>query len=169
VIVSLIYAQAENGVIGLRNALPWHLPADLRHFKELTLHHTIVMGRRTWESIGGALPNRRSIVVSRRGFRPPPDVDIATTIEEALARCVGESEVFVIGGAQLFAAALPLADRIYRTLVHAAVEGDVTFSPLSDDEWEIETVERREADDRNPHPLSFQRLRRRASASDTSS
>src|SRR3989304_2358277 len=117
--ISIIAAVAESGVIGRGGKLPWHLSDDLRRFKRLTMGHTIVMGRRTWESIGRPLPGRRAIVVSRRpGYRvDDQSVEVATSLENALliANAAGEDEVFIVGGAELYRAALPLADRIHLT------------------------------------------------------
>ena len=135
-ILSCIAAVAENGVIGRDNGLPWRLSADLKRFKALTTGHTILMGRRTFESIGKPLPNRTSIVLTRdRGYRPV-GAAVAHSLEEALERCAGEPEVFVIGGAAVFHEALPRAQRLYLTRVHAAVAGDVRFPDVNLEDWE---------------------------------
>src|SRR4051794_30529828 len=107
--IYLIAALAANGVIGVDGKLPWHLPEDLKHFKKLTLGHPIIMGRRTWESLGKALPGRENIVVTRTPGYAAPGAAIATSLDAALALCVGEPVVFVIGGHQLFVDSLPLA------------------------------------------------------------
>lgn len=159
-IVSLIYAQARNGVIGREGQLPWHLPADLKRFKRLTMGHTIVMGRRTYESIGRALPGRRSIVLSRNRDYTTEGVTVLGSLEDALDMTCTESEVFVIGGADMLSLALPRATRIYRTLVHADIDGDVRFSDLPEDEWHVVRSEFREADNANRFPLTFQELER---------
>jgi len=161
VIVSLIYAQSQDGVIGIRNDLPWRLPADLKHFKELTTGHTIVMGRRTFESIGRPLPNRRSIVISRNNEFRPDGVEVVGSLDAALRACAGEYEVFVIGGAELFRAATPIADRVYRTVVHGEIVGDVKLPELDDTEWKLVDHHHRHADNRNAYPLTFQRFERR--------
>ena len=167
--VSLIMAVSENRVIGRCGELPWHLPADLRHFKRLTVGHTLVMGRRTFESIGRPLPKRRSVVLSRHSAFSAPGVSVARDLEQALTvaarlerEAVGEGgEVFVIGGAAVFAAALPRAERIYLTLVHADVEGDVFLPsdlpcpPWNGDDWSLESDERHPADERHEHAFSF--------------
>lgn len=145
--LALIAAVAENGVIGRDNALPWYLPEDLAHFKRVTLGKPVVMGRHTFESIGRPLPGRTNIVVSRRdGFRAG-GCEVAASLDEALelagraARREGVDEVVVIGGEKLYAAALPRADRLYLTEVHAAVEGDVNFPAVDWSQWiEIERV-----------------------------
>jgi dihydrofolate reductase len=164
--VSIIVAAGENGVIGRGNALPWRLPADLKRFKQITLGHAIIMGRRTWDSIGRALPGRTSIVVTRqRDFEPPaPGVIVVNSFEAALAHAeaLGETEVFVIGGRAIYELALPWARRIYMTRVHGSFEGDVFLPEGALRGFEIRGEERREADDRNPYPMTFQVLERDA-------
>jgi dihydrofolate reductase len=125
--ISLIAALGQNRVIGVDNRLPWRLPDDLRYFKALTLGHVIIMGRKTYESIGRPLPGRRTIVISRSGFSGPEGVKTAVSIEAALALCAQETEVFFVGGASLYAQVLPLADRLYLTEVDAAPDGDAIF------------------------------------------
>ncbi|HEX4585367.1 MAG TPA: dihydrofolate reductase [Burkholderiaceae bacterium] len=133
--LNLIVARARNGVIGRGGTLPWHLPEDLRHFKHITMGHPIVMGRRTWESIGRPLPGRRSIVVTRNpGFRAA-GIQTASSLEQALAMCEGAGEVFVIGGAGLFAQALPMAQRLFVTEIDADFEGDTFFPPADLTAW----------------------------------
>ncbi len=178
--ISLVVAMAENGVIGLGGNppfdLPWHLPADLRRFKRLTTGGVIVMGRKTFESIGRPLPRRRSVVITReaayryqgklrRGAgRPDPTVTVVHGFDEALAAAAGEEEVFVIGGAEIFALALPRAERLYLTRVHAEVAGDVRFPELDLEAWELVGEERREADERPAHAFSFLAWERRQSS-----
>ncbi len=159
--LSLILAMAENRVIGRDGALPWRLPADLKHFKTLTLDHTIVMGRKTWESIGRPLPRRRSIVLTRDPAYHAKGAEMASSLDQALGLAAGDDEVFVIGGAAVFAEALPRAGRVYLTRVHAELEGDVMCSPLDDGSWELTGEERREADDRHAYPFTFQVWERR--------
>src|SRR5262245_53191174 len=136
--VSMIAAVAKNGTIGIDNKLPWRLPADLRHFKSLTMGHHLVMGRKTFESVG-TLPGRTTVVVSRRGLAslPPAGVTVATSVAEALdlARRAGEAEAFVAGGAEIYRAALDYADRIYLTRIEKSFAGDATFPELDPDEW----------------------------------
>lgn len=159
---SLIAAVADNGVIGREGKLPWRLSADLRRFKALTMGHPIIMGRRTWDSIGRPLPGRTSIVVTRkRRFRPAFDeVLVAYTLEAALDEAEtapgGDAEAFVIGGAQIYAAALPLVERMYYTRVLADVEGDALFPAVAWDEWRRLSSERHEADDKNDFPHAFE-------------
>lgn len=133
--VSLIVARARNGVIGANGALPWRLPEDLAHFKRTTMGHPIIMGRKTWQSIGRPLPGRRSIVVTRdRGFAAA-GAEVVHSLEEAIARAGDAAEVFVIGGAELYAEALPRADRILLTALDADFDGDTLFPLPSVREW----------------------------------
>lgn len=137
-LASIVVAVARNGVIGRDGGLPWRLPADLRFFKRVTMGHHLIMGRKTWDSIGRPLPGRTMVVLTRDRRLEIPGVEVVHALPEALAlaRAAGESEAFVIGGADVFALALPLADRLYLTRVHADVEGDVCFpAPVHDDRW----------------------------------
>ena len=161
--ISIIAAVAENGVIGRSGALPWRLSSDLQRFKQLTMGHTVIMGRRTWESIGRALPGRRMVVVSRQpGYRVGiEEVRVAASIKDALdiAEAAGEEEAFIIGGAELYREAFPMADRLYLTIVMADVEGD-TFFPLKVDEFEWDSWvclenETHEADAQNDYPFMY--------------
>jgi dihydrofolate reductase len=133
--LSLIVARARNGAIGRDNALPWHLPEDLQHFKATTLGHPILMGRRTFESIGRPLPGRRSIVLTRDPAWAHAGCERAASLDEAVALCAGVPEAFVIGGAQVYAAALPNADRLIITEVDLDVDGDAFFPPTDPAEW----------------------------------
>ena len=142
-IVSLVLAMAENRVIGRAGKLPWHLPADLQHFKKLTVDHTVIMGRRTFEEIRHPLANRRNVVISRDPDFHPRGVTVVPSLEEALALGATEREVFVIGGGEIFQLALPRADRLYLTMVHAEVPGDTYFPPLDQAAWALEDEERR--------------------------
>ena len=129
--LTLIVARARNGVIGRDGTLPWRLPEDLAFFKRTTMGHPIVMGRRTWESIGRPLPGRRSIVVSRQAGFAAAGAEVAASLDEALRLCAGSAELFVIGGAQFYAEALPRADRLIVTEIDADFEGD-THWPAPD-------------------------------------
>lgn len=140
-IVSLVAAMGENRVIGRGDALPWHLPEDLRRFRELTWGHTVIMGRTTYLSIGRPLPNRRMLVLSRSPSFRPSGVESFPGIDAALAACAGEEEVFVCGGAEVYRAALPRADRIYLTVIHREYEGDVRFPPVPEAFVEVEREE----------------------------
>jgi dihydrofolate reductase len=136
-LLTLVAAVARDGVIGLDNRLPWHLPADLKHFKALTQGHTVIMGRKTWESLPTAfrpLPGRRNIVLTRdQGYRAE-GATIAGSLSAAIAAAEGD-EAFVIGGAELYAAAMPLADRLQLTEIDAAFEGDTWFPAIDPGQW----------------------------------
>jgi dihydrofolate reductase len=159
-LLTAVVAVADNGVIGREGGLPWHLPADLRHFKAMTMGRPVLMGRRTFDSIGKALPGRRNLVVTRRPL-DVPGVEAVGSIDEALARVADAPEVAVIGGAQLWRDTLPRIDRIHLTRVHADVPGDTFFPSLDPAQWR--EVERREQppDERNAYPMSFVTLERR--------
>ncbi len=148
--LSLIVAMAKNRVIGANNAVPWHLPGELKMFKSITMGHHIIMGRKTWESIGRLLPGRTTIVVTRQRDYAVPGAKIADSLESALAACQGDDEIFVIGGAQLFAAALPRADRIYLTVVDAEVGGDIHLPDFDLGAWRERSSQAFSADDKNP-------------------
>ncbi|MCE9552756.1 MAG: dihydrofolate reductase [Planctomycetes bacterium] len=135
--LSLIVAVAENGVIGRGGTLPWHISADLKRFKQLTMGHTIIMGRRTWDSLGRALPGRKSIVVSRNPQFQTAGAEVAPSLDAALALAAGDTEAFVIGGASLYEEALAMADRLYITRVEAAVEGDTYFPTFDMGQWQL--------------------------------
>lgn len=156
--------MAANRVIGRDNRLPWHLPADLRHFKQLTIGKPVLMGRKTWESIGRPLPGRTNIVVTRaRDYRAPGCV-VVHSLDEAFSAAGQSGEVMVIGGAEFYRQVLPRADCIYLTLVHGEFEGDTFFPELDDAHWqEVERTDC-EADEKNPWPYSFIRLARANSA-----
>ena len=147
--------MSENGVIGRDGTLPWKLPADLAHFKAVTLGHPIIMGRKTYESIGRPLPGRRNIVLSSRDDFSPPGAEVVRSLDQALALCQGETEVFVIGGGSLFKAALPRANRLYLTLVQAEVAGDVMFPPMNASHWRLVSETFRPSDRDHAYPLSF--------------
>lgn len=159
--VSVIVAAAENGVIGRGNALPWHLPEDLRYFRRVTMGKPLVMGRRTFESIGRPLPGRTNIVISRNprfraeGTRVVASLDDALQLARDIALADGVDELLVIGGAEIYAQAIPRADRLYLTLVHSAVEGDALLPPIDWREWRETGRERHRGSGDNPHDYSF--------------
>ncbi len=158
--ISIIVAMSTNRVIGRDNQLPWHLPADLKHFKQTTMGKPILMGRKTWESIGRPLPGRTNIVITRDENFEAPGCVVVHSIDSALQAAGQQDEIMVIGGADFYCQALPRADAIYLTLVHEDFEGDVFFPELDEAGWkEVERVDC-EADDRNPHAYSFIRLDR---------
>jgi len=160
--ISLVVAMDENRVIGAHGTLPWRLPADLKHFKRVTMGHPIVMGRRTWESIGRALPGRTNIVVTRQAGFGAPGAVVVDSLEAAKARAAEEDceELMIIGGATLYEQAMPETSRIYLTEIHAEFEGDTYFPELNEDEWACVSREDREKDDKNPYDYSFLVLER---------
>lgn len=133
--LTLIVAYSDNRVIGRDNTLPWKLPGDLAHFKRSTLGHPIVMGRKTWDSLGRPLPGRSNIVISRNPDFAAPGATVVPTLDAAIAACGDVDQAFVIGGAQIYAQALPLARRVLATEVHAQVDGDAFFPLLPAFEW----------------------------------
>jgi dihydrofolate reductase len=157
--ISLIVAISENGVIGREGGLPWRLSADLKRFKELTMGHTIIMGRKTWESIGRPLPGRRTIVVSRQAdYYPSAEVLVATSLDRAIeaAQASGDDEAFIVGGAEIYNQALSRADRLYLTRVRAQVDGDTLFPPIDWSNWRRTDSNVCGADDKNDYPCEFQ-------------
>lgn len=152
--LNLIVATANNNVIGLGGKMPWHLPAELAYFKQVTMGHPIIMGRKTFESIGRALPGRRNIVVSGNPAWQHEGVEVVASVDAALALVVGQS-AFVIGGATLYAAALSRADRVYLTAIHADVDGDTFFPALAETEWQETSRQARSQDDKNAYDVDF--------------
>ena len=134
--IALIAALAQNRVIGVNNTLPWRLPEDLQHFKALTLGHHILMGRKTFESIGRVLPGRTTVIVSRTGYNAPAGCLVTASIPAALDVCAGDAEVFFVGGAQLYAQVLPLAQRLYLTEIKAEFDGDAWFPAFDRAAWD---------------------------------
>jgi dihydrofolate reductase len=161
-ILSIIAALGRNRAIGYQNTLPWRLPADLQRFKRLTLGHHLLMGRKTYESIGRPLPGRTSIIITRQPEFLAPDCLIVHSLAEAiaLAQTRGEQEAFVIGGAEIYAQALPQADRLYLTLVDAAPTADAFFPEFDEPEWEKLEAEEFCADEKNPYAMTFVTLAR---------
>lgn len=133
--VYLVAAVAANGIIGANGQLPWSLPEDLQHFKRLTMGHPIIMGRRTWESLKGPLPGRDNIVVTRRAGYEAPGAAVASSLEAALALCIGEPVAFVIGGHRLFAESLPIAAGLVMTEIYRDYAGDTTFPDYDRSRW----------------------------------
>lgn len=156
--VSLIVAVGPGGVIGHDGELPWRLPADLAHFKRTTLGHPVIMGRKTFDSIGRPLPERRNIVLTRSPDRLPAGVEGAEDPEAALALCADAAEVFVIGGAEVYRLFLELADRIVLTEVEGTFPGDTFFPEFDRARWREVSREEHEPDQRNAHPYRFLEL-----------
>lgn len=158
--VSIIVAVAENGTIGDRNALLWHISEDLKRFKALTTGHPVIMGRKTYESLGRPLPNRTNVVLSRSGGKFP-GCRVARSLDEALALFPDDEELFIIGGAQIYEQALPLADRLYLTRVCHPYEGDTSFPEWDASEWHLASSEAHPSGREYPHPFVFERWERR--------
>ena len=156
--ISLIVAADENNVIGHQGSLPWKLPADMKFFRETTKGHPVIMGRKTYASIGRALPGRQNVVVTRQEDFEAPGCKVVNSLVDAIvvaSMADGNEEIFVIGGGELYRDVLPSADRVYLTRVHASVEGDTTFPELNPKEWK--EIDRREhpADAENPEAMTF--------------
>jgi dihydrofolate reductase len=162
--ISLVVAEARNRVIGRDNALPWRLPADLAYFKRVTMGHPIVMGRRTYESIGKPLPGRKNIVVSRNADFQAPGCTVVDSLDAAWKAAGDAAEVCVIGGTTLFEETLPLADVIHLTEVEADVEGDTYFPRFDRSQWRETEIERHAADERHAYPFRILHLERKAPA-----
>jgi dihydrofolate reductase len=159
-IISLIVAVSENGVIGDKGGIPWHLPEDLKLFKQTTMGHTLIVGRKTYESIGRPLPGRKMIVLTRQQNYTAEGCQVVDGLQEALelARLQGENEAFVAGGAQVYAQALRLADRIYWTQVHAEVEGDAFFPEFECEDWFEQEQRTFPMDERHAYAFTFSLL-----------
>lgn len=161
--ISMIAAMAHDRVIGKDNQMPWHLPADLAHFKRVTLGKPVLMGRKTFESIGRPLPGRRNLVISRNPDYQAEGIEVVGSVEAALALLASSSveELMVIGGGHLYAEMLPSADCLYLTQIDLAVEGDTRFPAFDDGQWQRIDCESHPADEKNPHPYSFETWQRR--------
>jgi dihydrofolate reductase len=157
-ITSIIVAASENNVIGKDNRLPWHLPADLKYFKNTTWAMPIIMGRKTFESIGKPLPGRHNIVITRNKDYKADGATVVSNLNDAVkaAESNDVNEFFIIGGAELFNSMLDQAQRIYLTRVHANIDGDVFFPALNEEKWKLVSEKNMEADEKNEYALSFQ-------------
>ncbi|GHA54337.1 dihydrofolate reductase [Pontibacter akesuensis] len=160
--IALVVAAAENNVIGKDNDLIWYLPADLKHFKSITMGHPMLMGRKTYESIGKPLPGRTSIIItSQKDFKAEGCV-VVHSLEEALEKGRElDDDLCIIGGANVYQQALPLADKVYLTRVHHSFDGDVFFPELSPAEWQVVEEEHHEPDEKNKYSYTFQTLTRK--------
>ncbi|QIQ20357.1 type 3 dihydrofolate reductase [Zophobihabitans entericus] len=163
-IISIIVAMANNRVIGLNNQMPWHLPADLAWFKKNTLNKPVIMGRKTFESIGRPLPHRHNIIISRQPATEPKqttanaEITWVTSINEALQVAGNVPEVFIIGGGNIYQQALPKVNRLYLTHICADLEGDTHFPDYHAEQWQVITQENHQADDKNPYNYQFEIL-----------
>ncbi|MDF1764623.1 MAG: type 3 dihydrofolate reductase [Oleibacter sp.] len=159
--LSLMVALAENRVIGRDNQLPWHLPNDLKYFKQTTLGKPVIMGRKTYESIGKPLPGRTNIIITRQTDFHAEGIKVVNTVEQAQALassvCLidGQKEAMIIGGAEIYGLTLPHCDRLYLTEVHSEVEGDAFFPEFDKDRWQEVSRQDFSADDTNPYDYSF--------------
>jgi dihydrofolate reductase len=162
--ITLIVAMARDRVIGKDNQMPWHLPADLKHFKSKTMGKPMIMGRNTYESIGRPLPGRHNIVVTRDTSLEIEGCTVVNDLDAAIEAVGDEPEVMVIGGQKLFEQYLPKADRLELTIIDARIDGDTHFPEYSMQEWEEVSREEHDADEKNPHPYTFLSLVRRREA-----
>lgn len=157
--ISIIVAVSENSVIGRDNDLPWHLPADLKHFMSTTRGHPVIMGRKTFESLQQPLTNRPNIIITRDPDYTADGATITHSLDEAIdaARklAADDEEIFVLGGSEIFRQALPIADRLYLTLVHATVQGDVYFPQWDESQWTLSDERHHPADDRHAYAMTF--------------
>ena len=153
--ISIIVAASANNVIGAQGDLPWRLSDDLKRFKTVTMGKPIVMGRKTWESIGRALPGRRNIVITRQQNFAAEGCDVVQSTNEAIVAAGDVDEIMVIGGSEVYALFLPVAQRLYLTRVHADVNGDAFFPVVDEDEWQLVSDEAHVADSRNEFDFSF--------------
>ncbi|UCB53949.1 MAG: type 3 dihydrofolate reductase [Thiotrichales bacterium] len=154
-LVSIIAAMDRNRLIGNRNQLPWHLPADLAHFKAVTMGKPVIMGRKTFESIGRPLPGRTNIVLTRSADFDADGVITVPSLRQALESAAGEDEVMIIGGSSIYALALPDADRLYLTYIEDAFEGDAWFPEYDEAQWRVVASERHSADQKNASDYRF--------------
>lgn len=159
-LISLVAAVSTNQVIGKNNQLIWHLPADLKHFKNITTGHTILMGRKTFDSIGKPLPNRRNIIISR-SKNLVDGCEVADSLEVALKLCEAETEIFIIGGAEIYKQSMQFANRIYLTKIHQKFEGDTFFPEIDLKIWQETFREDFSADEKNKFAYSFVTLNKR--------
>ncbi|MCD8740215.1 dihydrofolate reductase [Mucilaginibacter roseus] len=157
---SIIVAIAQNYAIGKNNQLLWHLPNDLKHFKNTTSGHTVIMGRKTFDSVGKPLPKRRNIVITRQNIGIE-GCEVVNSLESALALCVDEAEVFIVGGAEIYKQAMPVTDRIYLTIVHHDFEGDTFFPEIDNSEWTEIARTDYHADEKHAYSYSILTLEKR--------
>ncbi len=160
-IISIVVATGENNEIGKNNELLWHLPADLKHFKNTTTGGTVIMGRKTYESIGKALPNRKNIVITSQPNLEGESIETALNIQIALDKCKTEKEIFIIGGGSIYRQVLAQTDKIYLTIVHHKFDADVFFPFINTNEWIEKSRNFNQADEKNKYDFSFVELVRK--------
>ncbi|MDG5788911.1 dihydrofolate reductase [Evansella sp. AB-P1] len=153
--ISMIVAMGENNVIGLNGDMPWHIPNDLKYFKRVTSGHSVIMGRKTYESIGKPLPNRRNFVITHNQAFSVPGVEVCHSLQELDQLVTSNEEIFVIGGATIYKELLPKADRLYITKIHDQFEGDTYFPQFKEEEWKIVSMEQGTVDEKNKYPHTF--------------
>ena len=153
--ISIIAAVAENNVIGKNGQLPWHLPADLMHFKNLTMGHHIIMGRKTFESVGKPLPGRTNIIISRQNDLKEANCIVVHSLDEAIKYIVEDNEPFICGGAEIYKQAFDIADKMYLTRIHEEFDGDTFFPEINMNVWAEKGREDFEPDDKNKYAYSF--------------
>lgn len=156
-IKSIIVAVAKDNAIGKNNQLLWHMPADLKFFRKTTSGHTVIMGRKTFESVGKALPKRRNIVITHQENYEAENIEVVSSLAEAFALCKEDADdVFIVGGAQIYEQSMPQTDKIYLTRINQEFDGADTYFPeIKDEEWQLENVEHHESDEHNPYDYSF--------------
>jgi dihydrofolate reductase len=157
--VTIVVAIAENYAIGKNNQLLWHMPADLKHFKQITSGHTVIMGRKTYDSVGKPLPNRRNIVITRQDITIQ-GCEVVKSVDEALDLCAGEQEVFIVGGAEIYKLAMSKTNRIYLTIIHHNFDADSFFPEIDYREWKEISRQDHPADEKHAYPYSFITLER---------
>lgn len=153
--ITMVAAAAENNALGKNNDLVWHLPDDFKRFKAITSHHHIVMGRKTFESFPKLLPNRKHIVITRQTDYKREGIEVVHSLEEALERCAREEEVFIIGGGEIYKQAMPYADKIELTRVHASFEADAFFPEIDESKWKLVNKEVHKQDERHKYDFSY--------------
>ncbi len=159
--ITLIVAAAENNAIGKDNQMPWHLPNDFKYFKRNTIGHSIVMGRKTFDSIGKPLPERRNIVLTRDQNYANSEVDVANSIQDVLTYCRDEREIFIIGGANIYEQTRALANRVLMTRVHTTIDGDAFFPELPESEWQLISQDKHLKDEKHAFDYTFEIWERR--------
>jgi dihydrofolate reductase len=160
-IISLVAAASDNNVIGKNNALPWRMPADMKFFKNLTMGHTVVMGRKTYESMGKPLPGRKNIIITRNSNYKAEGCVVVGSFAEVIEICKEEGEIFIVGGSEIYRQIINKADKIYLTRVHGIFDGDAYFADIHSDEWVESHKTDYEADEKNPYPYAFMEYLRR--------
>jgi len=153
--MELVVAITENNVIGLDGDMPWHLPADLKHFKDLTSGHAVLMGRKTYDSIGKALPNRLNLVITRSSEFKADGITVVHSVDDAIA-IAKDMRLFVIGGSEVYALAMEYVKVMHVTRIHASIEGDTFFPTLNASDWNLLSTENRPSDEKNPIELTFE-------------